>query len=218
MSPPAARRSDRDHAGVSHRTQSDGDKLSGLGRNLRRFRTSRGFSLERFSKACGVSRGMLGQIETGKSMPTIGVLWKIATALDIPFAQLLSENEGRGTCVLRRNEVALIVSEQGAFQSRVLSPLETGGRVEFYEIRLAPSHTHGAEAHAPGTCENLIVTSGTVEILVGSAAPIRLSKGDAMFFEADVPHSYRNLSDIEAVLYLVMSYELAMRSNPNGHS
>ncbi len=161
---------------------------------------------------------MLGQIETGKSMPTIGVLWKIATALDIPFAQLLSENESRGTCLLRRDEAALIVSEEGAFQSRVLSPLDTGGRVEFYEIRLAPSHTHESEAHAPGTRENLIVTSGVVEIAAGGAAPIRLSKGDAIFFEADVPHSYGNLSDIEAVFYLVMSYELALRSNPNGHS
>ena len=33
-----------------------------------------------------------------------------------------------------------------------------------------------------------------------------LDEGDAILFEADVPHSYRNLADGEAVLYLVMTY------------
>jgi transcriptional regulator with XRE-family HTH domain len=190
------------------------DLLAGLGRNLRRLRTSRGFSLERFSKACGVSRGMLGQIETGKSMPTIGVLWKIATALDIPFAQLLNEREVRGAHVLRRDETPLIVSENGCFQSRALFPAALEGPAEFYELRLAASHKHSSEAHAPGTRENLVVTSGLVDIAVGHAAPVRLSKGDAILFEANVPHSYHNVTDIEATLYLVMSYARKAQSNP----
>jgi quercetin dioxygenase-like cupin family protein len=33
-----------------------------------------------------------------------------------------------------------------------------------------------------------------------------LLEGDAVIFEAHVPHSYRNLSDSEAVAYLVMTY------------
>src|SRR4051812_14525722 len=57
-----------------------------VGANLRRLRVRRGLSLERLSKACGVSRAMLGQIELGRSAPTINVVWKIARALDIPFS------------------------------------------------------------------------------------------------------------------------------------
>jgi len=215
MSRPNAGGGGSDHA--AQEPKGDGQRLADLGRNLRRFRTRRGFSLERFSKACGVSRGMLGQIETGKSMPTIGVLWKIATALDVPFAQLLSEQDGHGSFVLRRFEAAIIASENGAFQSRILSPLDTGGRVDFYEIRLAPSHRHSSDAHAPGTRENLVVTSGIVEVAAGSASPVQLSKGDAMSFEADVPHAYGNLSDIEAVFFLVMTYDVARPSLSNGY-
>jgi transcriptional regulator with XRE-family HTH domain len=201
---------------VPGESKSDNERLANLGRNLRRFRTKRGYSLERFSKICGVSRGMLGQIETGKSMPTIGVLWKIATALDVPFAQLLSEQDGRGTFVLRRSEAALIASEQGAFQSRILSPLDSGGRVEFYEIRLAPSHKHHSDAHAMGTRENLVVTSGIVEVALGTAYTVQLSKGDEISFEADLPHTYENLSDIEAVFLLVMTYDTARTNFSNG--
>jgi hypothetical protein len=36
-----------------------------------------------------------------------------------------------------------------------------------------------------------------------------LDEGDAVDFLADVPHSYRNLGVVPAVLYLVMSYEAA---------
>jgi mannose-6-phosphate isomerase-like protein (cupin superfamily) len=73
-------------------------------------------------------------------------------------------------------------------------------------LRLAPQHRENAEAHAPGTRENLIVEQGTVEIVAGRDRPITLTEGDAILFEADVPHSYRNLGSIEAVIYLVMTY------------
>ncbi len=161
---------------------------------------------------------MLGQIETGKSMPTIGVLWKIATALNIPFAQLLSAQETRGTHLLRRDEIPVIISEKGGLQSRALFPAHAPNHAEFYELRLAGFHTHPAEAHAPGTWENLAVVSGFVEVTVGDAAPVSLSRGDAIFFEADVPHTYRNLEDMEAVLFLVVSYENQHLPRQNGLS
>ena len=52
--------------------------------------------------------------------------------------------------------------------------------------------------------------SGTVEILVGDERH-RLSTGDAIQFEADVPHEYRNSGDRQAVMYLVMTYVTQMR-------
>ncbi len=177
-----------------------------LGRNLRRLRTRQGHSLERLAKASGVSRAMLGQIENGKSTPTIGLLWKIATALGLPFATLLDSQETRGTVVLRRDKAKVLGSSDGKFTSRALFPFDGERKVEFYELRLAPRHLESAEPHAPGTVENIVVVSGTVEIRPGKEEPSRLAEGDAILFEADVPHTYRNLSDREAVLYLVMTY------------
>ncbi len=73
-----------------------------LGHNLRRLRTRQGHSLERLAKLSGVSRAMLGQIETSKSVPTISILWKIATALGVPFAHLLvAERTQHGAVLLR---------------------------------------------------------------------------------------------------------------------
>lgn len=177
-----------------------------VGRNLRQIRTRRGYSLERLAKLSGVSRAMLGQIETGKSTPTIALLWKVATALGVPFSNLLASEASTGTIVLRSEEAKILSSKDGHFTSRALFPFSEERKVEFYELRLAPHHRENAEAHAPGTRENLVLAHGTIEIHVQGSRPIVLSEGDAIVFEADVPHTYRNLGPTEAVLYLVMNY------------
>ncbi len=94
---------------------------------------------------------MLGQIETGKSVPTIGLLWKVANALNVPFANLLQSEAPRGSVVLRRSEAKLLTSSQGQFSSRALFPFEGNHEVEFYELKIAALHRESAEAHAPGT-------------------------------------------------------------------
>jgi transcriptional regulator with XRE-family HTH domain len=176
------------------------------GQNLRRLRTRQGHSLERLAKLSGVSRAMLGQIETGKSVPTISTLWKIATALDVPFAHLLAAEKVRHMAVLRADDAKVLSSSGGKFTSRALFPFEDERHVEFYELRLAPYHLEEAPAHQPGTRENLLVARGVVEITVGSDPPAVLAAGDAIRFEADMAHSYRNIADAEALIYLVMTY------------
>ena len=177
-----------------------------LGQNLKRLRTRQGHSLDRLARISGVSRAMLSQIETGKSAPTISLLWKIATALGVPFATLLDDQKTDGTVVLRRGEAKILASHDGRFTTRALFPFDGERKVEFYELRLAPLHTERAEAHALGTVENIVIARGEVEIRAGRKAPVVLAEGDAILFEADVPHSYRNCCGEEALAYLVMTY------------
>jgi len=176
-----------------------------VGKNLKRMRTERGLSLERLAQLSGVSRAMLGQVELGQSAPTINVLWKMARALDVPFSALLTSNQTIGAKVLRSEAAKRLMSSDGSFQSRALFPFDEPRRVEFYELKLTAKGVEKAEGHAPGTTENLVVAKGSVEIVVG-AQTHRLEAGDAILFEADQPHVYRNAGSGEAVLYLVMTY------------
>jgi quercetin dioxygenase-like cupin family protein len=77
--------------------------------------------------------------------------------------------------------------------------------VEFYELRLAPRAVEDADPHPHGTLENLVLQRGAVEIQVAGATH-PLAAGDAIQFQADVPHRYVNRGTAEAVMYLVMSY------------
>jgi quercetin dioxygenase-like cupin family protein len=41
---------------------------------------------------------------------------------------------------------------------------------------------------------------------VGQERAVLLTEGDAILFEADVPHRYRNVRSDEAVIYLIITY------------
>ncbi|KYF78239.1 hypothetical protein BE17_36490 [Sorangium cellulosum] len=180
--------------------------LTGIvGANLRRLRTKRGLSLERLAKASSVSRAMLSQIELGQSTPTINVVWKIARALSVPFSALISDQSIGGTSIIPAARAKVLTSHDGSFSSRALFPFDVPRTVEFYELKLAPLATEHADPHPPGTVENLVVTSGTLEMIVGAERHL-LATGDAILFEADVPHQYRNPTKQDVIMYLVMTY------------
>jgi transcriptional regulator with XRE-family HTH domain len=203
--PPEAPSSEEEWAYEVAHADASTDLAPIVGRNLRRLRTQRGLSLERLAKASGVSRAMLGQIELGQSAPTINVIWKIARALGIPFSALISTTAQSGTRLMRTAQSKRLASHDGSFSSRALFPFDEPRRVEFYELRLAAHSEERADAHPPGTLENLVVTAGTVEIDRGDEHHV-LGTGDAILFEADVAHVYRNPGNTEAVMYLVMTY------------
>jgi len=186
-------------------TESDSDLTPIVGANLRRLRVKRGLSLERLARASGVSRAMLGQIELGQSTPTINLLWKISRALEVPFSTLVTASTARTATVMRAKGAKLLTSSDGSFTSRALSPSNAPRNIEFYELRLAPKGAEHAEAHAPGTTENLVVAQGSVDIRVGKSKH-ELKQGDSIIFDADVPHAYENPTSEEALMYLVMTY------------
>src|SRR5882762_2607866 len=124
-----------------------------VGKNLKRLRTQRSLSLEKLSKASGVSRAMLGQVELGQSAPTINVLWKIARAPEVTFSALISARTQSGALVLRSSESKILTSKDRSFSSRALFPFDEPRRVEFYELRLTPGSTEEADAYPPATGE-----------------------------------------------------------------
>jgi len=185
--------------------QTGADLTPIVGANLRRLRVKRGLSLERMAKVPGVSRAMLGQIELGRSTPTINVVWKIARALDVSFSTLITERSAPRAALIPRDGAKLLTSQDGGFTSRALFPFDQPRNVEFYELTLAANSLENADPHLAGTTENLIVASGELLLSVGKDRH-QLSTGDAIFFEADVEHSYRNPASNPARMYLVMSY------------
>jgi transcriptional regulator with XRE-family HTH domain len=172
--------------------------------NLRQRRKARGMSLDDLSRSSGVSRAALSQIETCKSNPTVGVLWKIAVGLGVPFAELLGEQKP-GALVLRRADTQVLRSSDGRFESRPLAPAGMSPLVELYELRLSARSTHASEPHAPGTHELVVVLSGLLRIHVGGEIH-ELGTGDSISFPADRPHAYENPGRTEARYHNIITY------------
>ena len=172
--------------------------------NLRELRRKRDLSLDELAQRTGVSRAGLSQIETGKTNPTLGVLWKVASGLGVPFAELLGEAQPQ-VSVLRRKEVPVLRSNDRRFESRPLMPSIAGNQVEMYDLRLAPRSRHASDAHGAGTRELVVVIAGALRLRAGDRVE-DLEPGDALLFNAGVPHVYENPGDADAHYHDLIMY------------
>ena len=178
---------------TSYGTQDPG--AAELGRriadNLRERRRTLGLSLDDLARISGVSRAALSQIETCRTNPSLGVLWRVAVGLEIPFADLLGERKAETASLLRRREAQVLRSQDGTFETCPLTRAGAGPGVEAFEQRLDARATHASEPHADGTRKLVVVLAGTLRLTVGQESYL-LGLGDSLVFEADAPHVYEN--------------------------
>ncbi|MDE1179557.1 XRE family transcriptional regulator [Paraburkholderia sp.] len=173
-----------------------------VGINLARLRAERQLSLDALARASGVSRAMLAQIESARSVPSIKVLCKVAAALKVSVAAFLRRHALNGIEHLPADRASRVVSANGLYSARALYPEAEPRAAEFHELRIAALHTEPGIRRAPGTTVNLVVSEGTLEISVHDRRQL-LATGDAIVFDADQPHSFRNPGDTEARAFRV---------------
>lgn len=186
-------------------TQEDDGIGQRVASNLQRLRAKRQLSLDALARASGVSRAMLAQVESARSVPSIRVLCKIAKGLKVSVAAFLDQHECAGVTLLPKRDSKRLVSAAGTFVSRALYPVDAPRQTEFYELRISPLGEEHSAGHGPGVRENLVVAQGALEISVNDERFL-LSTGDSIVFYADQPHRYRNPVDSEAVAYLVVTH------------
>ena len=172
---------------------------------VKRLRADRRLSLDDLAARSGVSRAALSQIEGARTNPTLAVLWKIAVGLDVPFHDLLGDNDADGVRVLRAGETPPLKSSDGRMESRLLSPGGSSADVEVFDLRFQPKAVHRSDPHSKGTTETLVVLTGSLRLLLEGSEQ-ELGTGDSVFFRADVPHTYENRSSREARCLNVIRY------------
>ena len=173
-----------------------------VGVNLARLRAERQLSLDALARASGVSRAMLAQIESARSVPSIKVLCKVASALKVSVAAFLRQHAVNGFEHLPADRAARVVTSNGRYWTRALYPDAEPSTAEFHELRIAPLHTEPGTRRVPGTTVNLVVSIGTIEVSVNDRRQL-LATGDSIVFDADQPHTLRNPGDTEARAFRV---------------
>lgn len=182
-----------------------------IGPVIQKERKERHLTLDRLAAISGVSRSMLSQIERGEANPTFAVLWSLTQALGIDFAQLIAGGvtHHKATNAIDLVSLALtpeIKSPEGAWRLRILSPPALAGRVEWYEVEIAPGCKLQSAPHAPGTFEHLTAhTDGLwVETEHGRQA---LKTGETARYRADIGHEITNSSEKLAKALMVVLYD-----------
>lgn len=179
---------------------------SHLCRRVKQLRIERDWSLDSLSKACGVSRSMLSQIERNQTNPTLAVMFRIAQAFGMSLGQLVETPGATSNVdVIRASDRAYHYRSDKDCEIRTLSPLHLEKDVEFYEVTLQPGGALRSSPHFEGTREFLTVQKGSVRVESAGDAE-ELEPGDSASYRADVPHAIVNAGRSAAVIFLVDIY------------
>lgn len=186
------------------------DQPPRIGPIIQAERKARRLTLEQLAARSGVSKSMLSQIERGEANPTFAVLWGLTQALGIDFADLVAgrvaHREDGAVEVVSRAHTPEIGSPDGAWKLRILSPPAMAGRVEWYEVELAPGARLESAPHTAGTIEHLTAWTEGLAIVTGQSRG-KLEVGETARYSADVPHQVINEFGSPARALMVVMYD-----------
>ncbi|MER5893033.1 XRE family transcriptional regulator [Streptomyces sp. NPDC001876] len=184
---------------------SDLDQLTqSLARNLKRWRSERGFTLDALAARAGVSRGMIIQIEQARTNPSVGTTVKLADALGVSITTLLDYEQGSQVRLVPESQAVRMWSTEAGSWTTLLVGTEARGPIELWSWHLMPGEGSASDPHPEGTVELLHVTSGELTLIVDGAEH-SVPAGTSATFEAHVPHSYRNDGTEPAELTMAVS-------------
>ncbi|MDP4502919.1 helix-turn-helix domain-containing protein [Nonomuraea turcica] len=173
-----------------------------IANNVRFQRSHRGLTLDQLAARSGVSRGMLVQVEQGRTNPSVSTLTRIASALGVTVARLVEVGDVPMVRIVDKADV--VTFRQGDVQARLLVGADTPMILELWDWRLAPGEHHDGDPHPPGTREMLTVLEGELTLSVYGRSHV-IGKDDAVLFTADRPHRYANQGEEELRLIMVVA-------------
>jgi transcriptional regulator with XRE-family HTH domain len=172
-----------------------------LADNIRALRESRGLSQQQIAKAAGIPRATWTNLESGGANPTLAVLMKVASALQIRLDELLAPPRQPARHL---TAAELPTRTKGQVAIRKLLPEPLPG-LDIERMVLPPHARMAGVPHTPGTREYLTCERGSVELAV-SGERYTLAEGDVVTFRGDQRHGYHNPSDRVAIAYSVIAF------------
>jgi transcriptional regulator with XRE-family HTH domain len=170
-----------------------------LGANIAQLREARGMTQQQMARLAGVPRATWANLESGNANPTLSVLHRAATALQVTMEELIRAPR---PVVKHFPASAVPVKTRGSVAIRKLLPDPIPG-MEIDRMELPAGARLVGIPHVPGTTEYLTCERGTM-VLVASGESYTLAPGDVVVFRGDQRHSYANPGDRTAVGYSVV--------------
>ena len=148
-----------------------------LAANLRHLREARGQTQEQMARLAGVPRATWGHLESGAANPTLAVLDRVATALQVPIEELTAAPRATGRLY---SKDVLKSRRQGDGTVRQLLPDPIPG-VLIDRMEIPPGGRIPGVPHMPGTREYFTCESGRVVVAV-AGEQWTVDPGDVLVF------------------------------------
>jgi transcriptional regulator with XRE-family HTH domain len=170
-----------------------------IGRKLRQLRLRKKIALVDLGKHTGLSASMLSQLETGKMVPTLPTLARIAMVFDVGLEHFFDDRKRRKSFNVIRSGDRIRFPERPdipmpSYFFECLAYSAHGKGLQAYLAFFPPREMKDAHEHFHEGAEFIFVMEGTLSVLFHEEEQV-LEAGDSVYFDSSETHAYRGLGE-----------------------
>jgi transcriptional regulator with XRE-family HTH domain len=175
-----------------------------LGEKVKALRLANRMTLKQLAGKAGCTDAYLSQLERGRANPSIMILKKIASALEMKVVDFFLEPETiENGVVCKEGERVKIRFKRGVAKIQMLVRNIQNKRMQPFYTTIDPGGgSKGSYSHIGE--EFGIVLQGELEVNL-SGKPYRVKKNESFYFSSQEPHSWSNPGKRKVVVIWVVS-------------
>jgi len=181
-----------------------------VGKNINSIRKQKNITLQELARRSGLTKSYLSRIERSRKAPPYSTVNRVAIALEVEVAYLLSEKLDYSSDIrfsLTKNGKGKVVQTLGSsygYEYEALGFTKPGKNMQPYIIKAAFDEKSIFQHEGE---EFIYVLEGTYEFIYDGKKYI-MEEGDSAYFDSGVPHTARSLGEKNArVLAVMYSYK-----------
>lgn len=186
----------------------EGSFLLEVSKRIKQHRIEKRLTLQELANRSGVSKGLISQIENGRSIPSLPVLFSIIQSLSIEVSEFFRDLNllTPAIFVQRKADYEHFEKEdaQGFSYQRMMIRNVPASTVDFVLLELAPN-AHREEVSTEAF-EYKYILKGEVEYLINGET-FTLEEGDSLFFDGRLPHVPKNKSKHPCTMLIVYFFD-----------
>jgi len=179
------------------KTLVEGLERYAIGPKLRALRLKKKMGLVELGQHTGLSPAMLSKIERGRLFPTLPTLLRVALVFGVGLEHFfLDAREKPVVAVVRKGDRIRLPDRQGtrhaSYHFESLDYPATERPMSSYYVEFEPASGSSTSPHRHDGVELIYVIEGKLGITI-DGEETELDRGDAIYFDASQPHSYRRI-------------------------
>lgn len=192
---------------MAHTTLKEELQGYGIGAKLRALRLRKKLGLVELGRHTGLSPALLSKLERDKMIPTLPTLLRIAMVFNVELDYFFADHRKRRVCSVIRKESRQTFPESPdrrdpAYHFESLTFPVAEPKCHAYVATFHPVPDGAARPHDHAGVELVYVLGGELGLTVETTEH-RLKAGDAMYFDASLPHSYRRVGRLASSALVV---------------
>jgi transcriptional regulator with XRE-family HTH domain len=178
-------------------------ELGKVGQKIREIRKRRKMNLQEVAQKSSITAGLLSRIENFKTLPSLPVLYKISTALEVPLAELVQpvgpiENENY--FFIKKGSVPKEKDKKGWMHQLLLNTTYSDAVLKVKKLNIPPGLHQNLKA--TDQMELIYLEKGSLVFQMKQEA-LQLDTGDTFYSNGNAIQSIENPSSEAALVFKV---------------